>query len=350
MEKKKRKFRLFNLQKEGKGVSKNQIALEPGFKRFFITYKNSFGRLIYVNIFYVLGNFPIIFLIAALSGVSKNSVFLPLSDIFQNLNGLIVADGGYTPYKLSLFAIEGIQNQTMAPTAFTYVLYAVGALTIVTFGPVCAANAYIIRNMVAGEPIFVWNDFWYAFKRNIKQALPFGIFDIAINALLVFNIYTMFMNTSAFWSSMLFWCYVVLFYIYFTMRYYIYVQMVTFKLSVFKILKNSLIFSLVGFKRNILAFFGILLSIFIVLLFLFGSGGILVPLAIAAPLAMLFATMAFMKVYASYFKIKQIMIDPYLQEHPEERKQEEDVETIMRDDVTERERLEAIKKRNNITH
>ena len=125
--------------------------------------------------------------------------------------------------------------------------------------------------------------------------------------------------------------------------------MVTFKLSVFKILKNSLIFSLIGFKRNILAFLGIIICIFIVLLFLLGSGGILVPLAVAAPLAILFSTMAFMKVYASYFKIKDIMIDPYLREHPEECKEEQpDDEVIMRDDVTERERLEKIKKQNNI--
>lgn len=349
MEKKKRKFRLFNLQKEGKGVSKNQTKLEPGLKRFFITYKNSFSKLVSVNIFFVLGNFPVIFLIAALSGVSKNEIFLPLSDVFQNLNGLFEADGGYTPYKLSLFALEGLQNQSTAPTVLTYVLYAIGALAIFTFGPVNASCAYIIRNLVAGEPVFVWTDFWYSFKRNIKQSLPFGILDVALNALLIFNIYTMFMSTDKFFASMLFWCYIVLFYIYFTMRYYIYVQMVTFKLSVFKILKNSFIFSLVGFKRNILAFLGIILSIFIVILFLFGSGGVLVPLAIAAPLAILFSTMAFMKVYASYFKIKEIMIDPYLEEHPEERPTEyDDVEVIMRDDVTEKERLEEIKKRNNI--
>ena len=85
------------------------------------------------------------------------------------------------------------------------------------------------------------------------------------------------------------------------------------------------------------------------ILFLFGSGGILVPLAVAAPLAILFSTMAFMKVYASYFKIKEIMIDPYLEEHPEERPYEDqESEIIMRDDVTEKERLEEIKRRNNI--
>lgn len=350
MEKKKKKLKIFDFQKEGKGVSKNSIKKDPGLKNFFVSFKNSFGKLVSVNIFFVLGNFPLLFLIAALSGVSKNEVFLPLSDIFQNLNGLITADGGYTPYKLSLFAIEGLQNQTMAPTMLTYFLYAFGALAIFTFGPVNASTSYIIRNLVSGEPVFVWTDFWYSFKRNIKQSLPFGILDIALNALLLFNIYTTFMNTDKFFLSMLFWCYIIIFYIYFTMRYYIYVQMVTFKLTVFKIMKNALIFSLIGFKRNILATLGIILCVLLILMFLFGSGGFLVPLAVAAPLAILFAMMAFMKVYASYYKIKEIMIDPYLEEHPEQRKTYDDSEVIMRDDVTERERLEEIKKRNKITH
>ena len=42
------------------------------------------------------------------------------------------------------------------------------------------------------------------------------------------------------------------------------------------------------------------------------------------------------------------MIDPYLAEHPEEAPEESDEEAIMHDDVTERERLEEIKKRNGI--
>ena len=42
------------------------------------------------------------------------------------------------------------------------------------------------------------------------------------------------------------------------------------------------------------------------------------------------------------------MIDPYLAEHPELVNTVEEEEIIMRDDVTERERLEEIKKRNGI--
>lgn len=344
---KKKRLRLFDLQREGKGVSKNAETLQPGLKRFFVSYKDNFGKLVSVNIFFILGNFPLIFLIAALSGFSKHEVFLPLSDLFQNIGGIFKADGALTPFKLSLYALEGLQSQTFSPSAMTYVFYVIGAFAIFTFGIVNVGTAYIIRNMVSGEPVFVWTDFWYAVKRNWKQALPFGIIDILINVILLSNIYNLITSTEKLLFSMLFWANVVLFIFYFFMRYYMYVQMVTFKLTVFKMIKNSLIFSLLGFKRNIVALLGILFLLFVEILLLFGSGGILVPLAVAAPLAILFSTFAYMKVYASYYKIKEIMIDPYLAEHPKEEKTEE-IEVIMRDDVTERERLEEIKRRNGI--
>lgn len=346
---KKKRFKPFDLSREGKGISKKNIDQGFGLKRFFSTYKTNFGKLVSVNMFFVLGNLPIFFLIAAWSGVSKVEVFLPLSDLFQNLTGLFSADGGLTPYKLSLYAIEGLQAQSYAPTALTYVFYALGALSIFTFGFVNVGTAYILRNLASGEPVFVWTDFWYAVKRNWKQALPFGIIDIALCAILIGDIYITFTLTTEFLMSVLFWANIIVFILYFFMRYYMYVQMVTFKLSVFKMFKNSLIFGLLGFKRNILALFGIILLLFLEFLVVFGGGGILISIGVIAPLTILFSTFAFMKVYAAYYKIKVIMIDPYLAEHPElNNSSNEEDEIIMRDDVTERERLEEIKRRNGI--
>ena len=344
---KKKRFKLFDLQREGKGIAKNAEALEPGLKRFFISYKDNFGKLVSVNIFFSLGNFPVIFLIAALSGFSKHEVFLPLSDLFQNIGGIFSASGELTPFKLSLYAIEGLQSQTFSPSVVTYIFYAIGALTLFTFGVVNVGTAYIIRNMVSGEPVFVWTDFWYAVKRNWKQALPFGIIDLLLNCILVINIYNLITGTEKLLFSMFFWANVVLFVFYFFMRYYMYVQMVTFKLTVFKMFKNSLIFSLLGLKRNVLALFGIVFLLFVEVLLLFGTGGILVPLAVAAPLAILFSTFSYMKVYASYYKIKEIMIDPYVDNQSNKAVVDAE-EIIMHDDVTERERLEAIKRRNGI--
>lgn len=345
---KKKRFKLFDLQREGKGISKNAAQLEPGLKKFFISYKNSFSKLVSVNIIMVLGNFPLFFLIATLAGETKHGAFLPLADVFQNLLGVFEANQTLSPFEMSIFALEGLQNYVYVPSVLTYVFYAISALSLITFGLVNVGTAYIIRNLVMGEPVFVWTDFKYAVKRNWKQALPFGIIDVLISALLIFNIYSTFVNEN-FLSSFMFWSNIVIAILYFFLRYYVYVQMVTFKLSVFKIFKNSMIFALLGFKRNFMALLGIIVVMFLEILFLLGSGGILVPFAVAAPLTILFSSFAFMKVYASYYKIKEIMIDPYKEAHPEEFADENDgVEAIMRDDVTERERLEEIKRKNNI--
>ena len=344
---KKKPFKLFDLTRDGRGIAKHREDTTPGLKRFFLSYKNNFSKLVYVNIFYCVGNFPLLFLILALSGVSQNQIFLPLSDLFQNISGIIAADGGITPYKLILYSLEGLQSDTLAPTVLTYIFYAIGALTLFTFGPVAAGCAYILRNLVSGEPVFVWTDFWYALKRNLKQSIIFGVIDVIINAVLVFNLFT-YVTSDNFLYSMMFWSNVIIFLLYFFMRYYVYVQMVTFKLTLFKMIKNSLIFSLVGLKRNVIALLGIVILLLLEVLITFGSGGVLLPLAVVAPIAILFSTFAYLKVYASYFKIKELMIDPYYNDHPEERPEEPDEEIIMHDDVTERERLEEIKRRNGI--
>ena len=342
-----KRLRLFDITRDGKGLSKNSSQKVGGLKRFFISYKDNFGKITSVNIFMVLGNFPLIFLIATLSGFTKAEGLMPSYDVFQNLAGYFI-NSTPSAHSMGLFAHEGIQTIIFRPTTTTYVFYGIAALTLFSFGIVNVGTAYILRNIAKGDPVFLWSDFWYAVKRNWKQALPFGMIDAGINLLLIWNIYSMFISsTGDFFTNTMFWCNIVLFILYFVMRYYIYVQMVTFNLSVFKILKNSLIFSLLGFKRNIVALLGILAGILVELVCVIGAGGILLPFGIALPFLILFSSFAYMKVYAAYFKIKEIMIDPYLAEHPEETPDESDEEIIMSDDVTERERLEQIKKRNS---
>ncbi|MBQ2875855.1 MAG: DUF624 domain-containing protein [Clostridia bacterium] len=344
---KKKRFRLFDLQREGRGISKKEKLSESGLKRFFITYKNNFGKMVYCNIYMVLGNFPALFLIAVLSGLTKLSAYAPISDSFFNLGGIYMIEPT-TPFSMSLYALNGLQDQMLVNSTLSYVFYGIGALVLLTFGCVNVGTAYILRNIAKGEPVFIWHDFWYAIKRNWKQALPFGVIDGIINGILIFNIYTTVVSSGSFLTSMMFWANIVLTVLYFFMRCYIYVQMVTFKLSVFKILKNSLIFALLGFKRNILALLGSILFVLLEIVFFFSLGGLLVPFGIAAPLAVMLSSMAYMKVYAAYFKIKTVMIDPYYAEHPELVESHEDEEVVMHDDVTERERLAEIKKRNNI--
>ncbi len=346
MAKENKRFRLFDFQRDGRGISKNNDLPPSSLKRFFRTYWENLGKMVYVNIFFVLGNFPLIFLIITLSGYTKDPTLLPFYDVFQNVNAITSIEG-VSPSTMSLIATYGVQNQVLQSTTLTYVFYGLSALTFFTFGIVNAGTAYVLRNIAKGDPVFVWSDFWYAVKRNWKQALPFGFFDALIHCILIMNIYTN-LTSANFLSSMIFWVTIVIFILYFFMRCYIYVQMVTFKLSTFKILKNSLIFALAGLKRNLMALLGALIFLLFEIVFLFSTGVVLLPLAIALPLAIMFSTVAYMKVFASYFKIKELIIDPYYAEHPDELPDRYDTEAVMRDDVTEKERIAAIKRARGI--
>lgn len=344
---KSQRLRIFDFQREGPGISKRAADMGTGLKRFFVSFKDNFDKIIYVNIFMVLGNFPIFFLIVALSGYTQLDTSVPMYDIFQNLSH-IYADGSLSAFEMTMYALTGIQNQTLVPSVLTYVFYGISALTVFTFGLVNVGTAYILRNIAMGEPVFTWTDFWYAIKRNWKQALPFGIVDVAIHAILIFNIYYFMLSSYSWFESTMMWLNIAILILYFFMRYYIYVQMVTFKLSVVKILKNSLIFSLLGIKRNLMALLGIIIVMALEVLFVFTAGGILMPVGVAMPLILIFSACAYMKVYAAYFKIKEVMIDPYKAEHPGPVEDIEDDEPIMRDDVTYNEKLAEIKRRNGI--
>lgn len=332
LKKEKKGLRIFDITRDGKGLSKNDNMKKSGLKRFFITYKDSFGKLFYVNILFVVCNFPLIFLIMVLSGVTKAEAMIPTSDIFQNLSAIFM-NTPPNPASMSLYALEGINSVVMINTPLTYVFYGISLMTLFTFGVTNVGTAYILRNIARGEPVFLMSDFIYAIKRNWKQALPFGVIDGLVNVILIFNIFTTLTSGGTFVTSLMLWSNIILFVIFFFMRSYIYIQMVTFKLSVFKMIKNALIFSLLGIKRNLLSLLGCAILLLLEITFLFGLGGLLMPLAVGLPLLMMLSTMAYMKVFASYFKIEEVMIIPYKEAHPEEFLEENDTEQIMRDDV-----------------
>ena len=312
---KKRRFKLFDTQREGKGVSKEDAVITPDLKGFFKSFSRNFSKLLSVNILMVIGNFPLLFALLGMSGMFKTQYFAPASTFFANLRGIMLHESTYSPATMALFGIEGIQIENSATTLMSNTLLCLSLLVFLTFGFVNVGTTYIIRNLIKGEPVFMWADFKYAIKRNKKQGFFFGIADLLILVLIPFNIFTLLSDLSTILSSIIFWLNVVFGILYIFMRFYIYMQMITFDLSIYKILKNSLIFSLVGFKRNILALLGIICLVLVEFVLLFGLGGMLLPIGLALPLVVSFACGSYMAGFASYFKIKQIMIDPYQEEN-----------------------------------
>ena len=102
------------------------------------------------------------------------------------------------------------------------------------------------------------------------------------------------------------------------MRFFIYILLITFNLKIRYIYKNAFIFSILNIKRNALAILGIAALVVInYALFI-----MYLPIGIILPFIITLSTGAFIAAYAAYPKIKEIMIDPYVDEKEEEIKEE----------------------------
>ena len=275
------------------------------FFNFFKLYFRRFIKLIWVNALYIVGNFPIFFLLLAISGIFSKVSVTPASEVFPVINGIHIASGEYAPSYASLLGIHGQMVPVYADTVVTYILYGLSALVIITFGPVNAACTYIVRNLVKGEPIFMWDDFKTTIKTSWKQSLPMGILDLLM--------FVMCARALTFYYSyytnyyMLFFSTILVIMLYIFMRFYIYALMVTFDLKFFQILKNAAIFTILGFGRNFLLFCGCVMLV----LFTLWLGSLFVPLMVISIFMVLFSGCSYMGMYAAWPKIQKYMIDPY---------------------------------------
>ena len=308
-----REFKLFNYKLEGKGVKKEPEG-PKNLKNFFKTFAGKFTRLVTVNMYYIFGNFPILFAMLAFSGNLNRDSWAPAYKMFAPLWGVIKHE--QSPVTAALFGIFGTQTSVGFPTVLTYIAWGLSLLLLFTFGYVNIGTTYIMRNMIKGEPIFMWDDFWYAIKRNLRQGMIMGIIDLVFSVLVVYDIVFFYFNTGvSMMMNIMFYASLLLALVWFWMRFYIYILLVTFDLSIFKIMKNSLIFSIIGFKRNFMATLGIATMLIITYLLMMS----VFPIGIIIPFVLLFADCSFMACYAAFPKIKEIMIDPYYTEpEPEE--------------------------------
>ncbi len=309
----------------GKGVSKND-KLDRNFRNFFKISWGHMSHIVSVNLIFILGNFPLIFLLLGFSQMFNDSISSPASSLYPVLFGGM--QGGMDPLSSALYGVHGVHGVMSINTTATTVMYCIGSLIVFTYGIVNVGITYILRNLVKGEPIFLRHDFFYAIKRNFKQGMIMGFIDVLITVVLAYDTMLAFANMATF-PKLMFFAFIMLDIIWITMRFYIYNVMITFDLSIFKILKNAFIFSALGLKRNFLALLGIgiilFLEYYILMLFL--------PLGILLPIIFLYGYCAYICTYAAWPKIKEIMVDPYYQAHPEELNNESEEEAIFTDEV-----------------
>lgn len=257
-------------QKPGPGVSKD----EPQKKRFFLFFDilfRKFWKICQLNLMYVL------FWIPAAVGVFA-----------------FVAGG---PNLLSILLV---------------------LVSVVLLGPATAGATIVLRNYSREEHAFVFSDFKDGMLKNIKQGVIYSTLSAVALVLLVISLrfYSGAMGQSLL-SSIPFVFVMASTFILLSMNLYMYTMIVTFDMPLFQMLKNAVIFSIVGLFTNIFTL--IVLGALALLMVLF------FPLSIFFIVAFVPVLMLFIATFNAYPRIKKFMIDPSLaQNAPEEEKPPED--------------------------
>ena len=248
-----------NYMKEGKGVEKRNPEA-PRISVFFELLFRKFGRLIKLNLLYIVCCIPTFIVMMFLSGL--------LSSHFVNASEPVLAQ------------IMGFATPDMSNAEFSGMLAIldIGVRVVVSFivaimwgmGPVTAGFTYILRNYAREEHAWLFSDFFGKAKQNFGQALVVWIIDLLAFVVLT----TAFFFYSAQPGFLHYMSYVVLSVIilYTAMHFYIYQCMITFKLSIKDIFKNSAIFALVEAPKNLLLEF-ILMFVHLVLPYMAALNG-----------------------------------------------------------------------------
>lgn len=304
---KKKRFNLFDwYYRQGKVSDKDDINVlkEPTVVNYFKLLWKRFSKLISANLILVFGNFPLFFILIAMSGILSESSVSPLYQAWGPLYGASTFES--TPTINTLLGAFGAHAEISVINTPTIVFYALGALIIFTWGFTRVGTTYIYRNMMNGEPVFPLSDAFYVVKRNVKQSLILGIIDALIIIMFAYNIYYLTLNYNlATLNSFMLFLTIAMAILYSFARPYAFIMVFTFDLKITKILKNALYFTILGVKRNLVAFVGILLFVAIN----YGIFLIFMPLGALLPFVFTIAICDFAAVYAAYPNIIKYMMD-----------------------------------------
>ncbi len=298
-------YNFFNPNRDGKGVSKNEKPFEPNLRSMPKFYFHNFNRLLSLNILMLAMVIPAI--VAFYIYINGSTTPSQESTVFSTLFG-----SNLLHPSAPLQALLGIFGQQLNLHVFNatqiYTFLGLAVVTLLVWGFVHVGAAYCTRSMLRQEPVFIFSDFFYAIKRNWKQGLLMGIIDALIVAILTIDILYCSQTGGSFWLDFMFFATCALCIIYFFMRFYIYLMLVTFDLSIGKIYKNAFIFSILGIKRNLMSVLGIALLVGINVLLFIALSPLNLTIPLILPLFYLLPSVTLLTTYGAYPVIEKYMI------------------------------------------
>ncbi|MBO5852724.1 MAG: DUF624 domain-containing protein [Clostridia bacterium] len=196
-------------------------------------------------------------------------------------------------------------------------VYSALSILIIPSGLAASGMTNVARNLARDKHSFGLSDFFETIKKNWKQSLIAGIINTVIDVINGFAIYFYWFGEDAL-SVVGFGFSVALFILFRFMKYHLWLLVITFKLPLKKMYKNCFLFAFVNWKANIvIALCEILLLAICVAMFF-------IPYYIAWVVSILLAIAIFpgfinlLTQLLIFPKVKELMIDPYYEAHPEE--------------------------------
>ena len=289
-------FGFFDYTKPGPGVEKDAPPKAP-ILMFFEILQRKFWNILKINFMFNLFNIPAIIVGMFISFFIFGQIKIPG---VANDESLLISD-------------------LLIRFLFTSILTCIPMITV---GPAQAGFTYILRNYSREEHAFVWSDFKDNALKNFKQSMIISGINLVITVLILLSIRAyLLIGGSNFLFTIGTTLMFILFVIFAMMNLYIYPILVTFKLSVKQIYKNSLLFAVAKLLPNL----GIvLLCIFIQLLTL----GMIIPFnSLIGVLLYFLITVSFIGFITNFYaypKLKKYMIrEEEVEEETEEETEEE---------------------------
>ena len=296
-------MKIFNFKKDDIGVEYAEDTT-PNIGFFFKSLWRKLTKLISINHLAIFQFAPLIIAFFTYFWAEMKPTIL--NSAYPVLQGIIDFPEA-TPADMVAMFVSSTQYKIPHETWGLWIVLAVLYLIFVlTFGLWNAGLTYLMRELVNGRPVFIFSDMKHAIKKNFKQALGFGVLDALLITILFVDFGYLSNLPYDFFGDFMYVAIIAISIIYFIMRFYLYLMLVTFDMKLGKLFKNALIFVALGIKRNLLAILWmiVMLAINICIFVMFQ------PLGIIMPILYIISFPLFTTTYAAYPVIKKYMIDP----------------------------------------
>ncbi len=235
------------------------------------------------------------------------------------------------PQKKKFFQFFEVYFRKFGKLIQLNLIYVLFCIPIITIGPATVAMTKIARCFIEEKPVFLFSDFWDAFKSNFKQGLVIGLLDGLVTYCIIVAYIFYFQQALAnnlYWLLLGVMTAFTLIFVF--ANFYIYLMTATVNLKVLHLIKNAFLLAFLGMKTNFITFFFTALLVVPTVLFF--------PLTIPVMLVILYSTVTMITAFNSFQYIYKYMIRPYYFTNglpdPYEEKEEETPETAIFEDMT----------------